>query len=85
MLKLLFDLCAFPFRLTALAFCLPIQPGVTVYEKIHAKQVADECPLFKDIPEKPNASNIDASWPPAPHAVESLSVGRTLKVPPKMN
>lgn len=74
MLKFLFDLCAFPFRLTALAFCLPIQAGVTVYEKIHAKQVADECPLFKDIPEKPNASSIDASWPPAPHAVESLSV-----------
>lgn len=74
MLKFLFDLCAFPFRLSALIFCLPIQAGVSFYEKANAKRHADDCPLFKDIPEKSTVSNIDAAWPPAPHAVEALSV-----------
>ena len=74
MLKFLFDLCAFPFRLSALILCLPIQAGVSAFEKAEAKRHADDCPLFKDIPEKPVDASIDAAWPPAPHAVEALAV-----------
>lgn len=80
MLKFIFDLIAFPFRLVVLIVCIPIQACSTAAAKASAvanafsRRHADECPLFKDIPEKPVMTNLDAAWPPAPHAVEALAV-----------
>ena len=36
--------------------------------------IDDACPKFSEIPTEAETDKIDATWPPAPHPVEALSV-----------